>query len=100
MCICIGNRLDKNSNSDIHLVILNTDRSRKFSTQVIPIPWSSKRQRKCLKYGSYHAFPIPFFSGKSCFVFDVQDQEMALVDAISRLAYTSDGESGNKYMCT
>ena len=30
----------------------------------------------------------------------VQDHEQALIDAIARLAYASDGESGNKYMCT
>ncbi|KAA0043724.1 protein EMSY-LIKE 1-like isoform X2 [Cucumis melo var. makuwa] len=30
----------------------------------------------------------------------LKDHEQALVDAISRLTYASDGESGNEYMCT
>lgn len=30
----------------------------------------------------------------------MQEHEQALVDAISRLAYTSDGESGNKSIYT
>lgn len=43
----------------------------------------------------YLSFPLQ----DKLFRTDVQDHEQALVDAISRLTYASDGESGNKYMC-
>lgn len=49
--------------------------------------------------------PFSPFSSSLMLEFDIymlqmQDHEQALVDAIARLAYASDGESGNGYMCT
>lgn len=74
-----------------------------------PDPAELEKAKKMLKVWSismlfqfhFSLFHLSFpLQGKSRFIFNVQDHEQALVDAISRLTYASDGESGNEYMCT
>lgn len=69
-----------------------------FSTNH-PDPFELEKAKKMLKVSLnlqiYLSFP-PCPSLNVCSLFALQDHEQALIDAIAKLAYASDGESGNK----